>query len=163
MDNGCWAEALLALSHLTGDAGYSDQAAAALKVFESVVPGKSYLGSHASRRMEEDEEVLFLPAGAAWGRARDMLTHGPVSLVLVGDSSSPPYQRLHRAALLVYAPHRIVQPLDVKRDARQIRELGFPLREEAALFACMGDRCLAPITTPQGVREMARSRPWANP
>ena len=161
LDNGCWAEALLALSHLTGDAGYSDQAAAALEVFESVVPGKSYLGSHPSRRMEEDEEALFLPAGAAWGRARDMLTHGPVSLVLVGDSSRPGYRRLHRAALRVYAPHRVVQPLDADRDEEQIRELGFPLREEAALYACMGDRCLAPITTPQGVREMARSRPWA--
>ena len=161
LDNGCWAEALLALSHLTGDAGYSDQAAAALKIFESVVPGKSYLGSRASRRMEEDEEALFLPAGAAWGRAQDMLTQGPVTLVLVGDSSGPAYRRLHRAALRVYAPHRVVQPLDTKRDAGQIRELGFPLREEPALHACMGDRCLAPITTPQGVREMVRSRPWA--
>ena len=162
LDNGCWAEALLALSHLTGDAGYSQQAAAALNVFESVVPGKSYLGSHASRRMEEDEEALFLPAGAAWGRARDMLTHGPVSLVLVGDSSGAGYRRLHRAALRVYAPHRVVQPLDTDRDAGQIRRLGFPLRQEAALYACMGDRCLAPITTPQAVREMARSRPWAS-
>ena len=162
LDNGCWAEALLALSHLTGEAGYSDQASAALETFESVVPGKSYLGSHASRRMEEDEEALFLPAGAAWGRARDMLSQGPVSLVLVGDSSGPAYRRLHRAALRVYAPHRVVQSLDVERDTEQIRELGFPLREEAALYACMGDRCLAPITTPQGVREMARSRPWAS-
>ena len=161
LDNGCWAEALLALSHLTGDAGYSDQAAAALRIFESSVPGKSYLGSHASRRMEEDEEALFLPAGAAWGRAQDMLTQGPVSLALVGDSSGAAYRRLHRAALRVYAPHRIVQPLDVKRDAGKIRQLGFLLREEPALYACMGDRCLAPITTPQGVREMARSRPWA--
>ena len=161
LDNGCWAEALLALSHLAGDAGYAEEAAASLKIFESVVPGRSYLGSHASRRMEEDEEALFLPAGAAWGRARDMLTQGPVSLVLVGDSSGATYRRLHRAALRVYAPHRVVQPLDVGRDAGQIRELGFPLREEAALYACMGDRCLAPITTAQGVREMARAQPWA--
>jgi uncharacterized protein YyaL (SSP411 family) len=110
--------------------------------------------------MEEDEEALFLPAGSAWGRARDMQTHGPVSLVLVGDSSDPAYRRLHRAALRVYAPHRLVQPLESGRDAGQIRELGFPTDREASLYACMGDRCLAPITTPQGVREMARSRPW---
>ena len=160
-NNGCWAEALLALYHLTGDAGYSQRAASALDVFESVVPGKSYLGAHLSRRMEEDEEALFLPAGSAWGRARDMQTNGAVSLVLVGDSSAPAYRRLHRAALRAYAPHRVVQPLDSERDAEQIRELGFPPNREAALYACMGDRCLAPITTPQGVREMARSRPWA--
>ena len=98
-DNACWAEALIALAHLTGDAAYSERAAAALAIFESVVPGKSYLGTHSSRRMEEDEEALFLPAGAAWGRAQDMLAHGPVSLVLVGDSSRPDYRRLHLAAL----------------------------------------------------------------
>ena len=161
-DNACWAEAMIALAHLTGDASYSERAAAALTIFESVVPGKSYLGTHSSRRMEEDEEALFLPAGAAWGRARDMLAHGPVSLALVGDSSGPDYRGLHRAARRVYAPHQVVQPLDVERDAEQIRALGFPPRREAALYVCMGERCLAPITTPQGVREMARARPWAN-
>ncbi len=162
LDNSHWAEALLNLHQLTGDEAYADRAAAALRIFEPVVPGKSYLGSHSSRRMEEDEEALFLPAGAVWGRAWDLLTHGPVRLVLVGDSSSQTYRRLHRAALKTYAPHRVVQPLDSKRDAKQIRGLGFPLQAGASLYACMGDRCLAPITTPEGVREMARSRPWAN-
>ena len=161
LDNSCWAEALLTLAHLTGEAGYADMASAALNILEPAVPGKSYLGSHASRRMEEDEEALFLPAGAAWGRARDLLDHGPVSLVVVGDSSGRDYRRLHSAALNVYVPHRIVQPLDWEGDSDQISRLGFPARKEAALYACMGDRCLAPITTPQGVREMARSRPWA--
>ncbi len=161
LDNSNWAEALLVLSRLTGDETYADQAAATLQIFEPVVPGKSYLGDHASRRMEEDEEALFLPAGAAWGRARSLLTHGPVSLVLVGDASNPSYRPLHQAALRVHAPHKIVQPLDIERDAERVRELGFPLRREAALYACMGERCLAPISTAQGVREMARSRPWA--
>ncbi len=162
LDNSCWAEALLVLSHLTGGGEYADRAAAALRMFEPVVPGKSYLGDHASRRMEEDEEALFLPAGAAWGRAKSLLIHGPVSLVLVGDSSSPAFHSLHRAALRVHAPHRVVQPLDVERDAQRIRELGFPPQRDATLYACMGDRCLAPVNTVQGVRDMARARPWAN-
>lgn len=161
LDNSLWAETLLVLSHLTGDDRYREWAEAAVRIFESVVPGKSYLGGHASRRMEEDEEALFLPAGSAWGRANDFLNHGPVSLVIVGDSTRPQYRRLHRAALGAHAPHRIVQPLDTRRDADQIRALGFPPDETAALYACMGDFCLAPITTPQGVRAMARSRPWA--
>ena len=160
-DNAVWAESLLALAYLTGDSSYAAQASAALDAFQSVVPGRSYLGSHASRRMEEDEEALFLPAGAAWGRARDMQTQGPVSLVIVGDSSDPAYAPLHRAALRAYAPHRIVQPLDSRRDSGKIRELGFPTDREPSLYACMGERCLAPITTPQTVRQMARSRPWA--
>ncbi len=162
LDNSCWAEALLALADLTGDETYSAWAAATLRVFEAAVPGKSYLGAHASRTMEEDEEALFLPAGAAWGRASDALTNGLVSLTLVGDSNRADYRRLHRAALGVHAPHRVVQPLDVERDAGRIQELGFPLRHEAALYACLGDRCLAPITSSRGVREMARSNPWAN-
>ena len=162
LDNSLWAEALLALSHLTGDDQYHRLAEAALDIFQTVVPGKSYLGDHSSRRMEEDEEALFLPAGAAWGRAHDFLTQGPVSLVLVGDSSSPAYRRLHRAALRIHAPHRIVQPLDVKRDVDRIDALGLPASESPALYACMGNRCLAPITTPDGVRALARSRAWTS-
>ena len=161
LDNGSWAESLLILAALTGDDAYTQSAAAALNVFDSVVPGKSYLGLHASRRMEEDEEALFLPAGSAWGRAKDMLTSGPVSLVLVGDSSGPAYRRLHQAALRVYAPHRVLRPLDSARDSDQIVKLGFPTDREPALYVCMGDRCLAPITSPAGVRAMAKSRPWA--
>ena len=161
LDNSHWAEALTVLSHLAGDDSYREQAAAALDIFRSVVPGKSYLGYHRSRRMEEDEEALFLPAGSAWGRARDMLDQGPVRLVLVGDSATPAYRRLRGAALRSYAPHRVVLPLDSERDSERIHDLGFPARPEAALYACMGDRCLAPITAPQAVREMARSRPWA--
>jgi uncharacterized protein YyaL (SSP411 family) len=162
LDNSLWAEALLMLSHLTDDDEYHRRAETALDIFQSVVPGKSYLGNHATRRMEEDEEALFLPAGAAWGRAHDFLTRGPVSLVLVGNSSSPTYRRLHRAALRIHAPHRIVQPLDVNRDVDRIGALGFPPSESPALYACMGNRCLAPITTPEGVRAMARSRAWMN-
>ena len=161
LDNSCWAEALLVLTHLTGDGGYAERAAATLEIFEPVVPGKSYLGGHASRRMEEDEEALFLPAGSAWGRAKSLLTHGPVSMVLVGDATDPSYRPLHRAALRIHAPHKAVLPLDIEADCVRVRELGFPVRREPALYACLGEQCLAPITTAQGVREMARSRPWA--
>lgn len=160
LENSCLAEALLILARLSGDEAYAARAEAALNLFKQVVPGKSYLGDHASRRMEEDEEALFLPAGAAWGRAMSLLAHGPVSLVLVGDASDPSYRPLHQAALRIHAPHKVVQPLDVERDADRIRDLGFPLRRDAALYACMGEICLAPIDTPQGVRDMARSRPW---
>ena len=161
LDNSLWAESLLVLAELTGDSQYLDRAAATLRILEPAVPGKSYLGSHPSRRMEEDEEALFLPAGSAWGRAQDMLAHGAVRLVVVGDATTAGYRNLHRAALRAYAPHRVVLPLDLERDPERIRELGFPANRAAALYACMGDRCLAPITTPQGVRALARQSPWA--
>ena len=161
LENAHWAEALLTLAYLTGDPRYSERANAALRIFEGVVPGKSYLGSHSSRRMEEDEEALFLPAGAAWGRAKDMLANGPVSLVLVGDSSTAAYRRLHQAALRMHAPHKIVQPLDSQRDAARISELGFPVDRPPSLYVCFEDRCLAPITTARGIREVTKARPWS--
>ena len=161
LDNAHWAGTLMALAHLSDDDAYQQQAEAALQVFESVIPGKSYLGDRQSRRMEEDEEALFLPAGSAWARAQDMLDNGPVRLALVGDSSDPAYRQLHRAAARVYAPHRVILPLDWQRNARQIRHLGFPSRGEPALYVCMGEQCLAPVTTPAEVRDLARSRPWA--
>ena len=161
LDNAHWAEALLTLFHLTGELKCSEWAASAIGTFEPVAPGKSYLGSHSSRRMEEDEEALFLPAGAAWGRAKDMLDHGPVTLVLVGESSSAAYRRLLRAALRAHVPHRIVQPLDTARDADKVRELGFPSDRAPSVYVCFEDRCLAPITTPRGFRETIRSRPWS--
>ena len=161
LENAHWAESLLTLSYLTDDSRYSERADAALRIFEGVVPGKSYLGNHSSRRMEEDEEALFLPAGAAWGRARDMLTNGPVSLVLVGDSTAAAYRRLHQAALRIHAPHKIVQPLDSQRDAARISELGFPADRPPSVYVCFEDRCLAPATSARGIREMARARPWS--
>ena len=160
-DNAVWAEALQFLAYLTGDTTYATTARSTLDVFESVVPGRSYLGSHASRRMEEDEEALFLPAGSAWGRAKSMQTHGPVSFVLVGNDLDSRYRRLLRATHRVYAPHRILQQLDPERDADRIRGLGFPTDRNPALYVCMGERCLAPITTQEEVRAMARARPWA--
>lgn len=162
LDNSLWAESLMVLAELTGDSGYLDRAAATLKIHEPLVPGKSYLGSHPSRRMEEDEEALFLPAGSAWGRAQDMLVHGTVRLVLVGDSTTAGYRSLHRAALRTYAPHRAVLPLDLERDSERVRVLGFPANRAAALYACMGERCLAPLTTTREVQNIAKSRPWAN-
>jgi uncharacterized protein YyaL (SSP411 family) len=161
LDNAHWAEALVVLSHLVDHDSYQQQAAGALQIFESVIPGRSYLGDRQSRHMEEDEEALFLPAGSAWAQARDLWDNGPVRLALVGDSSEPAYRQLHRAAARVYAPHRVVLPLDRQRNARQIRQLGFPSRAEPALYVCMGERCLTPVVTPAEVRDLARSRPWA--
>ena len=161
LDNAHWAEALMVLSHLVDDDTYQQQAAATLQIFESVVPGKSYLGDRQSRRMEEDEEALFLPAGSAWARAQDMQDNGPVRLALVGDSSDHAYRQLHRAAARIYAPYRVILPLDWQRNSRQIRQLGFPSRADPALYICMGERCLPPVATPTEVRDLARSRPWA--
>lgn len=161
MENSLLAEALLVISGLTGEDEYQAQASNALRLFEAVVPGGSYLGPKHSRRMEEDEEQLFLPAGSAWARACDMLSRRPVHLVIVGSSSNAGTQRLLKAALKTYAPHRIVQLLDPERDMQRIGSLGFPAQGGPTLYACMDGICLAPITNSSTAREVLTHRPWA--
>lgn len=161
LENSLLAEALVTLSYLTGEQEYLTLARSTMETFEGIVPGSSYLGLKKSRRMEEDEERLFLPAGSAWGRAWDMLVSGPVHLVLIGSASGRQARSLLSAALKTYAPHQIIQLLDPEKDGDRIDELGFPARSEPALYACMGGMCLAPITTPRGVRDLRTSRPWA--
>ena len=161
MENSLLAEALATLLCLTGEEEYQVQATDALKQFGAIVPGGSYLGPNKSRRMEEDEEQLFLPAGSAWGRAWDMMARGPVHLVVVGTSSNMKTRNLLRAALKMYAPHRVIQLLDPGQDGDCIASLGFPVRQEPALYACMDGMCLAPITSGQELRTALTARPWA--
>lgn len=161
LENSLLAEALATLGYLTGEDGYMTLARRTLEAFQEVVPGSSYLGSKNSRRMEEDEERLFLPAGSAWGRAWDLLESGPVHLVLIGSASDSQTRNILSAALKTYAPHRIIQLLDPKEDGERIASLGFPTGGAPALYACMNGMCLSPITTAGGVRELRVSRPWS--
>ncbi len=161
MENALLGEALATLSCLTGDEQYLRETEQSLKVFGAVVPGGTYIGPKKSRRMEEDEERLFLPAGSAWARAWHMMSWGPVHLVIVGASVHPGTEKLLRAALKVCAPHRVVQVYDPDRDGERITALGFPVRNEPALYACMDRMCLAPITSASQVSRLTNDRPWA--
>ena len=154
LENSLLAEVLVGLSCLTGNDAYLTLARETLEVFQGVAPGSSYLGPAGSARVEEDEERLFLPAGSAWGRAWDMVESGPVHMALVGSPSSRETQQLLQASLKTYAPHQIIQSLDPERDSDRIAFLGFPRRNQAVLYVCMGGMCLAPITTPKEVREL---------
>ncbi len=161
LDNALLAEGLIVMACLTGNDEYQAWASDALKTFEVVVPGSSYRGPRPSRRVEEDEESLFLPAGSAWARARQLLDLGPVHLVIVGRSAHPITKKLLAAALKTYAPHQVVQALDPQRDRERISSLGFPVREIPVLYACMNNMCLAPIHSAQEVGRLSAARPWA--
>ena len=162
LENSWMAETLIKLSLLTGDAEYLEEARRTLEAFIRVAPGASYLGPPGSRRMEEDEEALFLPAGSAWGRAWDMLESGPVHMVFVGEASELTAQRLFKAASQAYAPHKVLEQLSPSRDGERIAELGFPAEGAPALYVCMNGVCLAPLVWPTEVRQLAKTRPWAN-
>jgi uncharacterized protein YyaL (SSP411 family) len=160
LENARLAEVLVTVATLTGESHSQHLARQTLEAFQDVVPGRSYLGPAGLRRMEEDEEALFLPAGAAWGRAWDLLVHGPVHLVLVGSLTHPRARGLFKAAQRVYVPHRVLQLLDPDRDAARIAALGFPRASAPALYVCLGGMCLAPLATPADVRALRTTRPW---
>jgi len=161
LENALLAESLAGMACLTGNEEYRNQAAEVLETFESIVPGSSFLGPRQSRRVEEDEERLFMPAGSAWARARRLLSCGPVHLVIVGSAAHPLTKKLLRAALKTYVPHRVVQTLDPERDRGRLESLGFPAGNEPALYACMNNMCLAPIRSAREVSDLPAARPWA--
>ncbi len=160
LENSLLAEAWLVLFDLTGAETYQSLARNTLETFLNIGADSSYSGARGARRVEEDEERLFLPAGAAWGRAWDMLEHRPVRLVVVGSLEDARTKAIVKAANSIYAPHKITQLLDPAQDGVRIAAQGFPEGRTPALYACMGEKCLAPITTTKGIGELKKSRPW---
>ncbi len=172
LENSWMAEALMRLWQLTGEDSYMRDARATLEAFKTVAPGLShssnlgvdsaYPGDQGRRRMEDDEEDLFLPAGSAWGRAWDMLESGPVHMALVGDPSDGATAQLRRSIGRLYAPYTVVEHLSPSGDGDRIAELGFPTGGEPALYVCMNGICLAPLTNPDEIDRLREDRPWAN-
>ena len=160
LENSLLAEAWLMLANLTNNDTYLTLARDTLEIFRNTAPHSSYSGARGSRRMEEDEERLFLPAGASWGRAWDMMEYGPVRFVVVGHLKDPRTNVLARAANRVYAPHKITQLLDPAKDGERIAAQGFPEGMIPAVYACLGDKCLPPLTTAKSIKELQYSRPW---
>ncbi|MEE8466006.1 MAG: hypothetical protein V3S68_05960, partial [Dehalococcoidia bacterium] len=160
LENSLFSECLAVLACLTGEEKFLKRATETLETFESVIPDSSFLGPRQSRRVEEDEERLFMPASSAWARARHLLSSGPVHMVVVGSAEHPLTNKLLRAALKTYVPHRVVQSLDPKRDRERVESLGFPATSEPALYACMNNMCLAPIRSPREVSRLTAARPW---
>ena len=162
LENSLLAEALVKLSYLADDHRHQQLARDTLAAFDGVPSSGTYLGPAGSRRMEGDEERLFLPAGSAWARAWDAVDQGPVHEVIVGRSSDSRTKRLLAATLRAHAPHKVVEHLDPGQDMDRIEALGFPAGETPTLYICMGGMCLAPIANPSEVRQVAATRPWAS-
>ena len=162
LENSLLSEALVKLSYVADDPRHQQLARDTLGAFDGVPPEGTYLGPAGSRRMEGDEERLFLPAGSAWARAWDAVDQGPVHEVIVGRSTDSRTKRLLAATLKAHAPHKVVERLDPGNDMDRIEALGFPAGETPTLYICMGGMCLAPISNPSEVRQVAATRPWAS-
>ena len=148
LENALLAEGLTKLAAITGRDEHQATAKNTLKALGSVVPGRSYMGPLGFRRMEEDEEKLFLPAGFAWTRVWDGIAGGMVHIVVVGAKTDKATKGLFGAALRLRTPGMVIQNLDPETDAGMVGQLGFPVSAPPAAYLCIGTQCLPPIHDP---------------
>ncbi len=105
LENSIMAEALLRLSHLTGDRGYENCAREALASF-----------AHDYKR--------YGHCVAGYARAVDLFFHVPVVVTIVGEHNSPAVAALQQAALKPYIASRVVRLFDPERDAQLLARVG---------------------------------------
>jgi len=134
-DNTVCAEVFLRLHHLTREEDYLTIAQA---TFEAFVSGYPHMGYFA----------------AGYARQVDTLLNPPAEVNIVGDPSSG--AELHRAALSLDVPARVVQLLDPSRDRERLEELSLPAEPAPAAYACAGTMCSPPVTQPDALAEAVR-------
>ena len=89
----------------------------------------------------------FGPAAAVCGIALTWEHREPFEVVVVADGDPGKFlSEVNR----VFIPEKVVKILSLKKDAEEIKRLGYP-REEA-LYLCAGRRCLASVGRPEDVR-----------
>jgi len=133
-DNGACAEVFTRLRHLTRDEAYGEAARATLEAFAPSYHALGYFAGYA--------------------RQVDLLLNPPAAVNVVGGIESA--RALHRAALSLDVPFRIVQLLDPERDAARLEALFLPPRPAPAAYVCLGTMCSAPVTEPSALAEAVR-------
>jgi uncharacterized protein YyaL (SSP411 family) len=78
----------------------------------------------------------------------DTFLHPPAVVNIVGDPGDAATQALHRGALALEAPYRVVQVLHPGRDAPRIEALYLAVEPSPAAYACVGTMCSQPVTDP---------------
>jgi uncharacterized protein YyaL (SSP411 family) len=107
LENAVLAEALLRLSHLTGEDDYADTARETLAAFANEF--KRY-GHYV----------------AGYARAVDYVLNPPVHVTIVGNPLAEDTKTLRQAALTPYIASRVVQVIDPSEDAEMLKSLGLP-------------------------------------
>jgi hypothetical protein len=134
-DNTVCAEVFLRLHHLTRNEDYQTIAQGTLEAFVSGYPHMGYFASGYARQV-------------------DTLLNPPAEVNIVGDPSSA--AELHRAALSLDVPARVVQLLDPSRDRERLETLSLPAEPAPTAYACAGTMCSAPVTEAEGLAEAVR-------
>jgi hypothetical protein len=134
-DNAVCAEVFLRLHHLTREPRYLDIARAAVESFAGTAERTGYFA-------------------ASYAKAADLLLNPPAEVNIVGAPGSA--DELHRAALLLDAPYRIVQLLDPQRDVVRLAALSLPEEPAPAAYLCIGTTCSPPVTSAAGLVDTVR-------
>src|SRR3990170_1428271 len=126
-DNAVCAELFIRLHHLTRSEEYGQAARTTLEAF---APSYHALGYFA----------------AGYARQVDLLLNPPAAVNIVGAPGDESARALHRAALALDVPFRIVQLLDPERDAARLEALYLPPQPAPAAYVCLGTICSAPVS-----------------
>jgi len=134
-DNTVCAEVFLRLYHLTREEDYRTIAQGTLEAFVSAYPHMGYFA-------------------AGYARQVDTLLNPPSEVNIVGDVISA--SGLHRAALWLDVPSRVIQVLDPGRDRERREALSLPAEPSPAAYVCFGTMCSAPVSEPDGLMKTVR-------
>ncbi|MBI2913648.1 MAG: thioredoxin domain-containing protein [Chloroflexi bacterium] len=136
-DNAVCAEVFIRLHHLTRDEAYNEVAQGTLEAFAEAYPNLGYFA-------------------AGYARQVDTFLNPPVEVNIVGDLVAETTRALHRAALGLDVPSRVVQVLDPRRDTERLKALYLPPEPAPAAYVCAGAMCSAPVTRPEELVETVR-------
>jgi uncharacterized protein YyaL (SSP411 family) len=126
-ENAVCADVFIRLHHLTREERYRETAQRTLEAFVNVPPHMGYFASSYARRV-------------------DTLLNPPAEINIVGDARKA--DALHRTALWLDVPFRVVHLLDPARDGERLGALSLPAEPAPAAYVCAGNMCSAPVSSP---------------
>ncbi|MEO6196665.1 MAG: DUF255 domain-containing protein [Dehalococcoidia bacterium] len=124
-ENAVVAEMFFRLGHLTREDKFLAVLKKTLQAFVGLYPEMGYFAS-------------------GYATCVDLLLNPPLQINIVGGFSN--VSTLHRAALSLGSPARIVQVLDPARDSERLAQLVLPAEPSPAAYVCSGSACSAPAS-----------------
>jgi uncharacterized protein YyaL (SSP411 family) len=135
----------------------------------AVTCARLYEHTRAARWHERHRDLVHAFAGlgpdiglfaSTWLLAADWLQHAAVHLVVTGPAGDDTAAALHRGSLGAFVPRRVAARVAPGKPAREFPPALASLARAAdtvRAVACIGDRCLAPVSDPAEWREQLRS------
>jgi len=136
-ENAVCAEVFTRLHYLTREEEYRRVAQAALEAFVNAYPHLGYFAADYARQV-------------------DTFLNPPVEINIVGDAAQEATRVLHRAALALDQPSRVVQLLHPQRDADRLDALSLPPTPSPAAYVCTSGACSAPVSKPEELVKTVR-------